>query len=133
MTQPTPFPDPFDFMQKLWGQAGLPMAGMVPPLLDPQDLEKRIADMKSVEAWLTMNLNILRMTIQGLEMQKATLDAFKAMQPAVPDPRASKPPTPAFSPPPAASPQAPQPSTTDAWWALLQQQSPPAKPEKKRR
>ena len=51
------------------------------PLLDPNDIEKRIADLKSVESWLSMNMNVLRMTIQGLEMQKATLAAFQAMQP----------------------------------------------------
>ena len=51
------------------------------PLLDPNDIEKRIADLKSVETWLSMNMNVLRMTIQGLEMQKATLAAFQLMQP----------------------------------------------------
>jgi hypothetical protein len=40
-------------------------------------VEKRIAEMKSVEAWLQMNLNMLKLSIQGLEMQKAALEAMK--------------------------------------------------------
>jgi hypothetical protein len=42
-------------------------------------LDKRITDMKAVEGWLKMNLSGLQMTIQGLEMQRHTLAAFKAM------------------------------------------------------
>ncbi len=57
---------------------GLPMSGMVAPILDVSEIDKRIADLKSVENWLTMNLNILRMSIQGLEMQRATLAAMRA-------------------------------------------------------
>jgi hypothetical protein len=41
-------------------------------------VEKRIADLKSVEGWLTMNLNMVKLSIQGLEMQKS---ALQAMQP----------------------------------------------------
>ena len=39
--------------------------------------EKKIADLKSVETWLTLNLNMLRLSIQGLEMQKNTLAAMQ--------------------------------------------------------
>ncbi|MDY0073586.1 MAG: hypothetical protein RBR77_13190, partial [Thauera sp.] len=41
--------------------------------------DKRITDMKAVEGWLKMNLNMLQMSIQGLELQRATLAAVKAM------------------------------------------------------
>jgi len=57
---------------------GVPMPGMVTPTLDVADIDKRIADLKSVENWLSLNLNVLRMTIQGLEMQKATLTAMQS-------------------------------------------------------
>lgn len=128
MNQPPQFPDPFEIMKKLWGQVGLPMAGMVPPLLDAQDVEKRIGDLKSVEAWLSMNLNVLRMTIQSLEVQKATLDAFKALQASASAPSAPSGPGPSAAPPP------PPQSAAEAWWALLQQQpGAPGKTEKKRR
>ncbi len=127
MSQDTPFQDPFELLKKMWAPMGLPL-GSLAPLLDPNDIEKRIADLKSVENWLSMNMNVLRMTIQGLEMQKATLAAFQAMQPgAGAQPKAGAQPN-------AGAP----PSVADAWWSLLQQvQNPPpaakpeAKPEKK--
>jgi hypothetical protein len=37
-----------------------------------------------VENWLNMNLNVLRMTIQGLEMQKAGLTAMQNAAGSVP-------------------------------------------------
>jgi hypothetical protein len=77
-----PLPDPFEFLKKLWNPMGLPMPGMVAPTLDVEAVEKKIADLKSVENWLTLNLNMLRLSIQGLEMQRGTLAAMKAMQPA---------------------------------------------------
>ena len=76
-----PLPDPFEFVKKLWNPMGLPMPGMVAPTLDVEAVEKKITDLKSVENWLNLNLNMLRLSIQGLEMQRSTLAAMKAMQP----------------------------------------------------
>jgi hypothetical protein len=53
------------------------------PGLDTDDLEKRIKDLKSVENWLNLNLNILKSTIQGLEVQHATMMALKSFGDAV--------------------------------------------------
>ena len=69
--------------RRLWGPLGVPVPGMAMPTLDPREVEKRIAELKSVEAWLSMNLNVLRMAIQGLEMQKAALDAMKGAEQAM--------------------------------------------------
>jgi hypothetical protein len=74
MDQP---PDPFAFLKNLWGPMGLPLAAVMAPTLIPDEVERRIAELKSVENWLNMNLNVLRMTIQGLEMQKAGLAAMQ--------------------------------------------------------
>jgi hypothetical protein len=74
MNQP---PDPFEFLKNLWGPMGLPLAGLMTPTLIPDEIERRIAELKSVENWLNMNLNVLRLTIQGLEMQKAGLAAMR--------------------------------------------------------
>ena len=41
------------------------------------ELEKKIADLKAVEGWLKMNLNLLQLHIQGLEMQCTTLAAMQ--------------------------------------------------------
>jgi len=72
--------DPLEFMKNLWGQMGFALPGMVAPTLDLNDLEKRIADLKAVEGWLRMNLNMLQLTIQGLEMHRATVAAMHAMR-----------------------------------------------------
>jgi hypothetical protein len=70
--------DPFEMFRRLWGPLGVPLPGMAMPTLDPKELEKRISDLRSIEAWLNMNLNMVKFSIQGLELQKA---ALQAMQP----------------------------------------------------
>jgi hypothetical protein len=77
--------DPFEMFRRLWGPLGVPVPGLAMPTLDPQELEKRIQELKSVEVWLNMNLNMLRTAIQGLEMQKSGLQAMQqAMQMGMP-------------------------------------------------
>jgi hypothetical protein len=113
MSQEAPVQDPFEFLKKLWSPMGLPMPGVVPPLLDPKEVDKRIADLRSVENWLSMNLSVLRMTIQGLEMQRATLAAFQSLQaPATAGQQQTDVPTAAAS-------------AAEAWWSLLQSQTQP--------
>jgi hypothetical protein len=68
-----------EFLKSLWGNTGMPLPGLVTPTLDTTELEKRIADLKAVEGWLKTNLGMLQMTIQGLEMQRATLSAIQAI------------------------------------------------------
>ena len=71
--------DPMEFLKSLWSNTGMPLPGLVTPTLDTDELEKRIADLKAVEGWLKTNLGMLQMTIQGLEMQRATLSALQAI------------------------------------------------------
>ena len=78
MADPTPPQDPFEMFRRLWGPLGIPLPGMAVPTFDPQEVEKRIAELKSVEAWLNMNLNMLKLSINGLEMQRAALQAMKS-------------------------------------------------------
>ncbi len=68
--------DPLEYLKSMWGSMGFALPGLVTPTLDVGELEKRIADLKAVEGWLKMNLGMLQMTIQGLEMQRATLAAM---------------------------------------------------------
>ena len=77
MPDETPPQDPFEMFRRLWGPLGVPIPGMAVPTFDPHEVEKRIAELRSVEAWLNMNLNMLRFSIQGLELQRATLQAMK--------------------------------------------------------
>lgn len=76
-------PDPFEFVRNLWAQMGVPgfapPGGMPPgmPSFAPEDLEKRIAELRQIRQWLEMNLNMLNLQVSGLEMQLAALKGFK--------------------------------------------------------
>ncbi|MBC3832138.1 hypothetical protein H8K33_11500 [Undibacterium amnicola] len=69
--------DPLAFVKKLWGDMQLP--GMVTPTLSVDELDKQIKDLKTVESWLVVNMNMLKGTIQALEVQRATIAALKTM------------------------------------------------------
>lgn len=71
--------DGFDFIRRMWGNMGFGLPGMVTPTLDVDELERRIKDLQAVEGWLKMNLGMLQMTIQGLEVQRSTLNAMHSM------------------------------------------------------
>ncbi|HUW37437.1 MAG TPA: PhaM family polyhydroxyalkanoate granule multifunctional regulatory protein [Rhodocyclaceae bacterium] len=71
--------DPLEFLKSMWGSMGFPLPGMVTPTLDVGELDKRITDLKAVENWLKMNLGMLQISIQGLEMQRATLATMQAV------------------------------------------------------
>ena len=78
MPDEKPPQDPFDLFRRLWGPLGVPLPGMAMPTLDPEEVEKRITDLRSIEAWLNMNLNMVKFSIQGLELQRAALQAMRA-------------------------------------------------------
>jgi hypothetical protein len=75
----------FDFLQNLskgTGGSNNPIPGVsswVAPTLDPEELEKRITDLKAVLFWLEQNTTALKATIQALEVQKMTLATLKSM------------------------------------------------------
>ncbi|MBC7139399.1 MAG: hypothetical protein IV112_19530 [Methyloversatilis discipulorum] len=71
--------DPMEFLRSVWGQMPFPVPGFVTPTLDVGELDKRITDLKAVEGWLRMNLSMLQTSIQGLEVQRATLATMQAM------------------------------------------------------
>lgn len=124
----------------LGGMSGLGAWTM--PTLDPQELEKRITDLKTVQFWLEQNARMIAMTIQGLEVQRMTLSTLKGMNVSMDALReslkaraAAKP---AAEPEPAPAP-APEPQTDSAatdgsstaggqginpmqWWDTLTQQ-----------
>jgi hypothetical protein len=72
----------FDFLQSLAKNAGnaLPSMGQwVAPTLNPEELEKRIEELKTVQFWLEQNARMLAATIQALEVQRMTLSTLKTM------------------------------------------------------
>ena len=54
------------------------MSDMMAPLTNIEELDKRITDMRAVEQWLKLNLNMLQSAIQALEVQRATLSTLRA-------------------------------------------------------
>jgi hypothetical protein len=114
---------------------------MIAPTLDVEEIDKRIADLRAVEQWLNLNVNMLRTAIQSLEVQRntiATLRSFGgAMMTTMTKPGAQ--PSPAVAPAtaaPAPSPPTPKrkrasqaaaaagtlPLNPAAWWGALQEQ-----------
>ncbi|MBN8441298.1 MAG: hypothetical protein J0M28_06280 [Thauera sp.] len=79
MSQDQTAQDPLEFVRGMWSNMGFSLPGMVTPTLDVDELDKRIADLKAVEGWLKMNLNMMQMTTQSLEMQRAAVAAVRAM------------------------------------------------------
>lgn len=78
MAEPELPKDMFEFMQKMWNPMSFPIPGMLTPTVDPAEIEKKIAELKSVENWLTMNVGFVQMTVKTLEMQKAALESLQA-------------------------------------------------------
>ena len=101
------YSDIAEFMQKMWNPFGVPVPGfglpgatpgahgLVPPIagapgglpfpnpatmfatLDPAELERKINELKVIESWLQMSLNLMQMSIKTLELQKASLEAMR--------------------------------------------------------
>lgn len=79
--------DTLEFVKNLWGGMGLPgmnmsnmgMPGMVIPTLSVEEIKKKVSDLKAVETWLELNMNMLRSTIQALEVQAATIATLQSM------------------------------------------------------
>ena len=72
----------FDFLEGLVKNAGsaLPSMGQwVAPTLNPEELQKRIDELKTVQFWLEQNARMLGTTIQALEVQRMTLSTLKTM------------------------------------------------------
>ena len=69
--------DTMEFMRNMWGAMKVP--GMTMPSLSPEEIDKQITDLKAVESWLQLNMNMLRSSIQALEMQSATLSTLQTM------------------------------------------------------
>jgi hypothetical protein len=145
----------FDFLQGLMKNAGAALPGMgqwIAPTLNPEELDKRIQELRTVQFWLEQNARMLAATIQALEVQRMTLstlktmnmpvadmaDAFKIRMPEAASP-APPPPAPAPTPAaktapkpaprrsasaPAASPSGATPGVVDPlqWWGALTQQ-----------
>ena len=111
----TPFSpqDAMEFMQKMWNPLGVTMPGFGMPgvaptatpgampfpnpaamfaALDPVEVERKIDELRIIEGWLSMSLNMTQMSIKTLELQHASLEALHAAHgPAAKQKREGKP------------------------------------------
>ena len=88
--------DALEFMQRMWNPLGLGMPGFGPAqaaaapgglpfanpaamfaVLDPAEIDRKIAELRIIENWLTMSVNMMQMSIKTLELQKASLEAMR--------------------------------------------------------
>lgn len=138
----------FEFLQSLVKNAGAALPGVgqwVAPTLDPQEIEKRIGELRTVQFWLEQNAKMLNATIQALEVQRMTLSTLKTMNVQMTDLRESlqiklpeQPEAPPASPPAARQPAAAAAEASDEqpaapaaaaaavdpmqWWGALTKQ-----------
>jgi len=107
------------FMQKMWNPFGVPIPGFGMPTtpaagtpgatsvggmpgglpfpnpaamfatLDPAELARKIEELRIIEGWLQMSLNLMQLSIKTMELQKASLEALRAGQPSEPQAPAS--------------------------------------------
>ncbi len=133
----------FDFLQNLVKGAGAALPGIgqwVAPTIDPDEIDKRIKELRTVQYWLEQNTRMLEATIQALEVQRMTLSTLKTMNVQMDDLRESMKikmpaaapelptapePEPEAEPATAAAPAAaPAPGAVDPmqWWGALTKQ-----------
>jgi hypothetical protein len=132
----------FEFLEGLMKNAGAAVPSMgqwIAPTLDPEVLDKRIGELRTVQFWLEQNARLLATTIQALEVQRMTLSTLQSMNLPLSELGEAlriKTPTPA-PPPPAPAPVAAAPAGPVAagaarppvggidpmqWWGALTQQ-----------
>ncbi|HWK61103.1 MAG TPA: PhaM family polyhydroxyalkanoate granule multifunctional regulatory protein [Eoetvoesiella sp.] len=71
-----------EMMRQAWqglsSSGALTGAGIAAAPMSLEDLDRRISEMRAVENWLHMSLSMLTSTIQGLEVQRATIATLKS-------------------------------------------------------
>src|SRR5690606_42037298 len=78
LLKPRPPPGSTLFPYTTLFRSGLAQALPMTPPMNLEELERRIAELRSVESWLRMNLSMLTSTIQGLEVQRATIATLRS-------------------------------------------------------
>lgn len=90
------------FMQRMWNPFGVAIPGFATPeaatvpgaapmmpfanpammlaALDPAEVERKIGELRIIEGWLQMSLNMMQMSIKTMELQKASLEAMRGAQ-----------------------------------------------------
>lgn len=124
-----PFLASMDMMRQAWAglasQGGFSQVLPMGPTMDVEELDRRIAELRSVESWLRMNLSMLDSAIQGMEVQRATITTLKSFvgKMSAMDPMAAAAATMGGEAPKETSSAFDEAAqSASAWWNLLQQQ-----------
>jgi len=114
----------FDFLKKFAQAnpaASMPAASQwVTPTLDPEELDKRIQELKSVQFWLDQNAKALSATIQAMEVQRMTLATLQSMNVGMADVAAAM--TGQASASSSGAKEAPPMVDPMQWWGAVSQQ-----------
>ena len=88
MTKPVTPQDMFDLWQKMVNPGAYPLQSLMFPVLDAKELEKKIAELETVEHWLKANLNMLQLSIKSLEYQRQMVKGGERIKAAMDEGRA---------------------------------------------
>ncbi len=80
MSKPVTPQDMFDMWQKMVNPGAYPLQSLMFPVLDPQEIQKKIADLEVVEHWLKANVNMIQLTTRTLQYQLALLKGGEKAQ-----------------------------------------------------
>ena len=76
-SQPTPT-EPAPMPGMMPGMFAFPNPAAMFAALDPVQVERKVAELRVIENWLAMSLNLTQMSIRTLELQRASLEALQA-------------------------------------------------------
>ena len=93
MSKPVTPQDMYDLWQKMVNPGAYPLQSLMFPVLDPKELERKIAELEVVEHWLKANVTMVALTIKSLQFQR---DMLKTGEKAMQDAEASDVPNPAM-------------------------------------
>jgi hypothetical protein len=124
MPKPVTPQDMFDMWQKMVNPGAYPLQSLMFPVLDPEELDRKIGELEVVEHWLKANVNMLQLTIKSLQYQRAMLKGGEKFREKM---AAQAPGAPSGDPAPAGEDPA-------MWaWNMMAPKAPAAKPRKKKK
>jgi hypothetical protein len=80
MTKPVTPQDMFDMWQKMVNPGAYPLQSLMFPVLDPDEIQKKIGELEAVEHWLKANVNMIQLTVRSLQYQLALLKGGEKAQ-----------------------------------------------------
>ena len=81
MSKPVTPTELYDMWQKMVNPGAYPLQSLMFPMADAKEIEKKIAELETVEHWLKANVSMIQLTVKSLQYQLAMLKGGeKAME-----------------------------------------------------